>query len=211
MNLSLKSTMAQDTWRFKTVGLGLLAFSLLALLLAPRLMPASYDWLQHTTSESAAQGIPGAWLARLGFMIFGLTVIWLSVRLQDRWTLPVRWLHLAFGVFMIGAAVFSARPWLPEYPFDPVEDALHSFAATAMGFAFAGGISLRLLHREQDTRGRIIDIVAIVASVAIPLAMSGLPDWDGVLQRGMFAIAYLWYGLALFTRNDTNGNESLAN
>ena len=197
MNNSLKPSGAQQPRFFKIVGFGLLAFSLFALLLAPLLMPASYEWLQHTTSESAAQGIPGAWLARLGFMTFGLTVIWLAAQLKAQWTLPVRLLHFAFGVCMVGAAVFSSKPWLPELPFDLVEDGLHSFAATAMGFAFALGVGLRWWHRPWDSKRRLMDLTAVAAAFFIPLAMSALPEWDGLLQRVMFTIAYLWYGLEL--------------
>jgi hypothetical protein len=57
---------------------GILALYLVAILslaLAPLLMPAGYDWVRHTTSESAAQGLDGAWLARLGFVAFGLAVL----------------------------------------------------------------------------------------------------------------------------------------
>jgi hypothetical protein len=55
-----------------------LAASAVALALAPLLMPPSYSWLSMTTSESAAQGVGGAWLARLGFVLFGLSG-WLLV------------------------------------------------------------------------------------------------------------------------------------
>ncbi len=44
--------------------LGFLVASATSLALAPTLMPESYSWVSHTTSESAAQGV-GAWLARL--------------------------------------------------------------------------------------------------------------------------------------------------
>lgn len=180
--------------RFTTsLAAGLLAVSALALLLAPLNMPDSYSWLQHTTSESAAQGVEGAWLARLGFLIFGLTVLWLAERLLDNWPVSVHWLHGVFGLMMVGTAVFSSKPWLPNLPFDPVEDALHSFTATAMGFAFAIGVGLRLWHREDRRFGQALDVAAIAASVVIPLVMSALPDWDGLLQRCMFATAYLWY------------------
>lgn len=134
----------------KSLGIGLLLLSFLALLLAPLCMPASYSWLRHTTSESAAKGVAGAWLARLGFLILGLTVLWLSERLRDSWSLPVCLMHGAFGLFMVGTAIFSSRPWLPNLPFDPVEDALHSFTATAMGFAFAIGVGLRLWQQREE-------------------------------------------------------------
>ena len=191
----------------KLLAVGLLIVSALALLLAPLMMPDSYSWLRHTTSESAAQGITGAWLARLGFLLLGLTVIWLAERLSDSWSLPVRLLHRAFGLFMVGAAVFSSKPWLPNLPYDPIEDALHSFTATAMGLAFAIGVGLRLWQREQGRLGCILDVAAIVASVAIPLAMSALPEWDGLLQRGMFTIAYIWYGSELLTNKNANSTK----
>ena len=200
MNRSLRQAAQQGAWLFNVAGIALLAISILALLLAPSRMPPGYSWLRHTTSESAAQGIPGAWVARLGFLIFGLTVVWISGRQQQGWTAPVRWLHTAFGVFMTATAAFSTRPWLPELPYDPVEEALHSFTATAMGFAFAIGALLRLLRRGADLPGRWMDLAAIIAATAIPLAMNFLSDWDGLLQRGMFAIAYLWYGFELLRR-----------
>ena len=185
------------TVRWRAVVSSLLLLSLLALLLAPGQMPASYSWLRHTTSESAAQGVAGAWLARLGFMIFGLTIIWLSEELRGQWVWPVRLSHLAFGLLMVGAAVFSSRPWLADLPYDPVEDWLHSFAATAMGFAFALGVGLRWWHRPWDAKKRLADMLAVAASALIPLSMSLLPEWAGLLQRSMFAIAYAWYGLEL--------------
>ena len=55
-----------------------LAASAAALAMAPALMPAGYSWVSQTTSESAAQGLSGAWLARLGFLLFGLSVLLLA-------------------------------------------------------------------------------------------------------------------------------------
>jgi hypothetical protein len=72
--------------------LACLAASAAALAVAPILMPTSYSWVAHTTSESAAQGVPGAWLARLGFVTFGfavLAVAGLARHLWGRlWTCP---------------------------------------------------------------------------------------------------------------------------
>lgn len=179
------------------LGMVLLVASLLALLLAPTQMPAGYSWLRHTTSESAAQGTPGAWLARLGFLLFGLGVLCIADRQRERWAAPVRWMHTGFGVLMMATAVFSTRPWLPDISYDAVEDTLHSITATAMGFAFAIGVALGLPHRGEATAGRLLDLVAIAAAVTIPLAMSAFPEWAGLLQRGMFLIAYAWYGYEL--------------
>ncbi len=182
----------------RSSGLGvllLLALSVVALLCAPLLMPEGYSWITHTTSESAAQGIQGAWLARLGFLAFGLAVIWLSAAFDRTWARGVVWLHLSFGVFMVATAVFSRRPWVDGVPFDPVGDALHSFTATAMGFTFALGVLLRLLQRRTSDRlGRVLDVTALLSAPVIPLLMLYQPDVVGLLQRLMFFVAYAWYG-----------------
>jgi hypothetical protein len=164
---------------------------------APVLMPASYSWLSNTTSESAAQGISGAWLARLGFLSFGLSVMALAFVRTRQWG---RWstaLHYAFGTFMAAAAAFSTRPWNGT-SYDRTEDALHSVAATAMGFAFAAGVVAAAVHRGRRARigGLVLDVVAVAASVVVPLAMSAWPAADGALQRFMFAVAYVWYATA---------------
>lgn len=202
MNLQTEPPPQPDSRSFKVGAVGLLALSALALLLAPSLMPTSYSWIRNSTSESAAQGVPGAWLARLGFLIFGLTVVWIASRMRGTWTTPVRVFHGAFGLLLAATAAFSTRSWLPGAPFDPVEDGLHSFTATAMGFAFAIGVVLRLLRRGRDRLGMAADLVVIVAAVTRPLGMNLLPEWDGLLQRGMFAVAYAWYAFEVLRTKD---------
>jgi len=173
----------------------LLLLSAGCLLAAPWIMPPGYFWLTHTTSESAAQGLAGAWLARLGFLLFGLAVIWLAVFKAPLWARTAVWFHLAFGVCMVGTAAFSHYPWLPGVPFDPVEDFLHSLTATVMGFAFALGVVVRFLQREKgDRAGRLLDVTAVAAATFLPLLMARQPEIIGLLQRLMFGVAYLWYG-----------------
>lgn len=193
--------------RLRWVVAGLLLLSFLALLLAPTQMPDSYSWLQHTTSESGAQGIDGAWLARLGFLLFGLAILGQTAVLHTTWPLPVQLLLGAFGVFMTAVAAFSARAWLPNWPFDPVEDWLHSFAASGMGFAFALGVGLRWWQRPWTAKRQMVDLGVVATAVFIPLGMSFLPDWAGLLQRLMFTIAYLWYGLELLAVPPSNESE----
>jgi len=171
----------------------MLALSMGALLTAPCLMPEGYTWLTHTTSESAAQGLAGAWLARLGFLLFGLGVLWLAVILINNWSRAATWMHVVFGVLMIGTAVFSHRPFISGVPFDPVEDWLHSLTATLMGFAFALGVFFRLLQRGKRTM-QWLDLAALVSAIGIPLLMMNFPGIGGLMQRVMFLVAYLWYG-----------------
>ncbi len=172
----------------------LLVISAVSLGIAPLLMPPTYSWIANGTSESAAQGVMHAWVARLGFLAFGLGVCWLAGALKRVWARAALWLHAAFGVLMIATAAFSHRPWAPDVQFDPVEDTLHSFTATAMGFAFSFGVLARLMQRGRvGESGRVFDGVTLVAATVIPLVMASFEGLDGVIQRLMFLVAYFWY------------------
>jgi hypothetical protein len=104
---------ARDTESVSAVVvLAALGVSVLALAVAPALMPENYSWIINTTSESAGQGVNGAWVARLGFLMFGLSVIWLASQCERSWGRWAVMLHMAFGVFMTAAAVFSSRSWV---------------------------------------------------------------------------------------------------
>ena len=175
--------------------LALLLVSLVCLLFAPMIMPQDYHWLSNAISESAAQGIHGAWLARLGLVLYGLAVIWLAVFLRGEWGIGARYCHLFFGVFMVFAAAFSIRPWDQTANFDPTEDFLHSFAATAMGFAYTFGVLLVFFQRSKFGLGsRLFDLVAAVVATVFPLLMLNMPEVHGLIQRIMFLVSYIWYG-----------------
>lgn len=175
------------------LGAAFLAVSALALTVAPAAMPTTYSWLRQSISESAGQGVTSAWIARLGFLLFGLTVSWLALHNRRLWPQASRIALGAFGILMISAAAFSTRPWWPGAAFDPTEDLLHSMAASTMGFALVIGLTVRALTRRGDRLGLALDALGIVASIALPLAMSLLPDWAGLLQRLMFAVVYAWF------------------
>lgn len=164
--------------------------SVACLILAPGVLTDEYSVLSHTTSEAAAQATQGAWLARTGFFLFGLGVFWLSIYRRN-WAASARFLHGSFGVLMIAAAVYSHRPVVDGASYDHFEDFLHSIAASGMGFAFAFGVLVVGWRRVSGWN--VIDIIALAASVAVPIAMMATDGWDGLWQRIMFAAAYAWY------------------
>ncbi|WP_458208685.1 DUF998 domain-containing protein [Haladaptatus sp. NG-SE-30] len=175
------------------IAVALLA-SALALAVAPLFMPEGYSWVTHTTSESAAQGVEAAWIARLGFLLFGLGVIWLTVERRGAWKRWVAVFHTGFGVFMVATAVFSTRSWDAVVTYNPVEDAFHSATATLLGFCFAFGVLTLLLRRwKEQFDFRWFDVVALGATVVLPAAMTLLGQFAGVFQRLMFLVAYVWY------------------
>jgi hypothetical protein len=173
---------------------GLLLLSALCVAIAPAFMPPGYSWLHHAISESASQSLENAWVTRLGFVSFGLSVMLLSMSARHVWARGVVWAHMAFGTFILFAAAFSHKPWIAGVPSFGLEDALHSAAASAMGFAFVAGVLTRLLQRKADgQRQKFIDAVAIAAATLLPIGMIVFPPLAGLLQRLMFATAYTWY------------------
>lgn len=175
------------------IGVALFA-SVVCLAIAPAAVPEGYSAVEHTSGEAAAQGTAGAWLARTGFLLFGLAVFCLSI-VKRGWPESGRYAHGLFGLLLIAAAVYSHRPYLEGVGYDSVEDLLHSVAASVMGFAFALGVLI--VGWRRIPRWSPLDVVALIASVALPIAMMTTDGYDGLLQRVLFVIAYLWYFLEL--------------
>lgn len=172
----------------------LLLASAVCVFAAPLAMPSPYSWWTHAISESAAQGQRSAWIARLGFYLFGGAVLWLALGLRAAWPRATGWMQITFALCMFGTAAFSHKPWLPGVPFDATEDLLHSITASGMGFAFALGALARLLQRGKgETARRIVDATALLAAGALSPLGELWPSIGGLLQRLMFAVAYLWF------------------
>ena len=60
--------------------------------------------MQARWRESAAQGLAGAWVARLGFVEFGLAVLWLAAGAAPGCGRGAVSMHAAFGVCMVARA-----------------------------------------------------------------------------------------------------------
>lgn len=175
--------------------LALLAASAVCVAVAPLLMPDSYSIAEHSVSESAGQGVEGAWLARFGFLFLGFAVLLIANRAKH-WGIWGRFSHRVYGVAMIATAAFAHMPW-EDIPFDAFEDLLHSVAATLVGFAFTVGVLLVSLNRPASQRAaRLLDAVAVLAAIVVSATvMFELVDAAGLVQRIIFGIGYLWYGI----------------
>lgn len=179
---------------FVAAVLGLVVASLISVAVAPLLMPASYSWVEHAVSATAAQGLDHAWLTRLGFLLQALAVLLLVELARERWGAWGRRLQRLYAISVVAAAIFSQSHWEP-LPFDVLEDFLHSAAAFGVGIGFTLGV-LVIRFRRAPHPGwiRLLDLVAVAAALVIPLIMFYVPTVAGAAERLMFIIAYLWYG-----------------
>ena len=175
--------------------MAMLMASAVCVAIAPMLMPDSYSVVEHSISESAAQGVQDAWLARLGFLLLGFAVLVSASIAGERWGVWGRLVHRAYGVSMFGVAAFAHMPW-EDVPYDAFEDFLHSVAAYGIGFCFTAGVLIVTFRRGHGMRSaRVFDWIAILAALVIPMMMFNVTGVAGLVQRIMFGIGYLWYGL----------------
>ncbi len=173
----------------------LLLVSLACIAIAPTLMPASYSMAEHSVSESAGQGIHGAWLARLGFLTLASAVFTLVGISGDEWSIWGRVAFRVYGACMIAVAAFAHSPW-EDVQSDLFEDLLHSIAASGVGLSFTAGVLLVTLRRGPGNLWiRVVDWVAIIAAPVLPMIMFNITGVAGVVQRVLFGIGYLWFGI----------------
>ena len=160
--------------------------------LAPLALPQSYSWVRLGVSEASAQGVAGAWVARAGFVVFGLAVLGVCVLRHRSWNWLATALHGCFGVGMVMVAVYSHAPWEAGVPYVPLEDQLHSVFASVVGFSFIAGVATTMVVRRPRTRAAVLgDVAALLVAGTVPL-LAATAVW-GALQRLMFLTAAVWY------------------
>lgn len=177
-----------------------IAVFVIAALVGPFFSHPDYSWFSHTTSELAGQTMPNAWIMRLGFISFGAGVSAAAV-LRRRVAPFTCYPLIVFGLAMMAAALWSNAPIDPETPFSQREDALHSIAASTMGFAFAAATAGRLWRCGWSMRDGL-SWLGLGSSVGLPLLMAALPQVDGALQRIMFTISFVWIAREMRARPD---------
>ena len=182
-----------------------LAASGAALAAAPALMPESYSWMRQMISETAAQGVEGAWLARLGFVLSAAGVLLVTMLGWSVWGLFARAMHATYGLLLLTLVVFSRRPWMGA-SFDAVEDMVHTRLAPVAGAVFVVGVfALAVSPRPRDRLVRMIDGATIAAVAFLAFVMVSAVDVAGLAQRAMALIGITWYAVeALRTAGATS-------
>lgn len=195
MNPLLEPSGAVDRRSLRLWAVALLVLSAMSMLIAAESMPPPYSWRVHSISESAAQGLQHAWIARMGFLFFGSAVLLLSLARRGSWPRIAYWMHLVFSACMFATAAFSHKPWVVGLPFDAFEDLLHSIAASTMGFAFSAGVIVAYAQRGRGKHAsRALDVLALGLAVVVPIMLATSSSEGGAVQRLMFLVAYVWYG-----------------
>jgi Protein of unknown function (DUF998) len=167
-----------------------IAAILIAMIFGPMASPSGFSWLRHSTSEQAGQQMPGAWIMRAGFVAYGLATLSAALLVWRTRTL-VRGALALFGLGLIGTAIWSNAPIVPDLSADMHEDCLHSVASGVVGTAFAAACAARLFA-PGGSRYDFLAWAGLVVSVTFPWAMGEWPEFRGALQRAMFAFSFVF-------------------
>lgn len=172
---------------FTFLGVALLA---LAVAVAPLVSDPDYDWMAHSVSLLAGQGMPNAFLVQIGLASHGAMVTLDAMRRLIR----RQWAYLPFvvmGVAMIGAALFQHAPLDQTLAYNAEDHRIHGHAIDTSAAAFVLG-TLACLFTRDSLPERLPDAVAATSGVLIPLLIINNPGLEGLLQRGLFLITFAW-------------------
>jgi len=168
-----------------------LILSLSMLVLAPLFVSDSYSIIEHTLSESGAQGIEGAWVFRTGVALAALSVLVMSLSAQQTWTsAAIRWLRM-YAVALLMLTMFPEAP-LDGGAHDETVAMLHTAFAVVGAVSFIlGVVTVSGTRPRQAIRARVFDWLVVAAVALLPQIMV-LVRVDGLLQRIMVAFGYVW-------------------
>ncbi len=190
------------------LALGMFVTSAVALAVAPVFLPPSYSWVENTVSESAGQGVRGAWLVRSGVLLTSLAAVLLSVRARGLWNRSCRTAFRFYAFALLGVAFFADGPW-NKVPYNRSEAFFHTFSAFWAAVGFALGVLAVNRTRSRDARlTKAFDWVVALGTGMIPVAMLVFLGQAGLLQRLLAVAGYTW--LILETVRIARFNEVLA-
>lgn len=171
-----------------------LVVSAMLLAAAPLWMPRGFDWRRHTISDSAAQDLPRAWLARVGLALLGVASVRLAIDAAPLG--PATRIGLAlFGLGMISSGAWSKRPWQHTASFDQRADRIHSLSARIAGMGYMVATLAHLSDRWAVADAHLaITVAALVTALVCPAITFRVPQVGGGAQRVMFGVSYLWIG-----------------
>lgn len=179
----------------KVTTIAAFAIAVIGILVAPVFLHDGYSVLRNSISESAAQNVPTAWIARTALFASGVGVVAVVILKSSTWSRTTNFAFTAFGTLWIVSSLFSTKSWIVGTPFNAVENAIHSYAASGMAIVVLGAIVIGFTKQPVSLVDRLLALALASAATLFPLASVLAPEFGGLFQRVMFFYTYLWFGL----------------
>lgn len=165
------------------------------LALAHLLAAPNYAIVSNTLSELGAQNAEFAWIARVGFIGFGVMLAWHYsgdlVHVQRFWAQAV--LLLLYGSSIALTGMFSTAPIEGGVPFSEPESILHSMFATLAGICLSLAI-LVSVWRAPSPADRWRHALTLVFVIGMSILFALLPEYQGISQRLLWVGGLWWLG-----------------
>ncbi len=177
----------------KVVSISAFVIAALGVLIAPVFLHDGYSALSNSISESAAQNVPTAWIARSALFASGAGTLGVVVLKARIWGRTVATSFAAFGTLWIVSSIFSTKSWVIGTPYNDVENVIHSYAASAMAIVVLGALVLAFSRKPVRLLDRALAIMLAATATFLPLTSLLAPEFGGIFQRLMFLYTYFWF------------------
>lgn len=174
-----------------------IAYFISVIVLAHFFVPPAYDWTQNTVSDLASQGHTYKWIMQIGFIGFGLLLIWgVLFHLNKNKRAYFLLLVAVYGLSILMSGIFCAMPIDPSFPSSLRESQLHSMFATIAGIAMSLGIFWQAVvsanSRERWTRIIFFLLIGGISGL-FGLAENHILVLDkGIVQRILYLVGLAW-------------------
>ncbi len=180
------SALSHATWATR-----ILFLSVLLLAVAPVFVATSYSILEHTISESGGQGVEHGWIMRAGTLLTAVAVFLLAESARPFWPFSGRlWMRM-YALGLVFLVAFPESPW-DGGSHNLTVAGLHTVAGVLSAASFILGAAAISRTRNRDRRVRMFDWIVIAAIAITPQIMLVVVEIDGLLQRSMVLLGYLW-------------------
>lgn len=173
------------------------AYFISVIIFAHFFVPPAYDWAQNTVSDLASQEHTYKWIMQIGFIGFGLLLIWGVIFHFNKNRRAYFLLFVAvYGLSILMSGIFCTMPIDPSMSFSANESKLHSMFATIAGIAMSLGILLQVIM-SANSRQRWMRIAFFLLIVGISglfgLAENHILMLDkGIIQRVLYLVGLAW-------------------
>ena len=135
-----------------------------------------------------------------GFLALGIGIVVDGVRRFSKPVIP----FIAFGLFMGLAGLIAHKPISPAADFSELIHQAHSILATLAGISITVGLLWQAVL-VSTFRLRTVTITLAVLCFILPLCMLAFQDIQGLIQRIMYLLVFIWlwtyYPSMLTTKN----------
>ena len=178
--------------------IGILIFAATALA-GPWYTLEGYSSVSDLISQLGAQNTQNSIVMVAGFLALGIGLVADGIRRFCKPVLP----FIAFGLSMALAGLMAHKPLSPTVEYSEGAHLAHSALATLAGISITVGLLWQAVF-ASTFRSRAITITLAVLCFALPLCMMAFQEFQGLIQRIMYLLLFVWLWIYFPNRIMTN-------